>query len=157
MEQWQQAAPVYLVTYGEVLFALSEAAKRTWIAGGDIQAEAYYEDAIEQSLLQWTGSSDELSTFLTEPGIAYDPGNAFEQIATQKYVHLFMHGYEAWAEYRRTGFPDNMVQPLGRAVPTRQIYVETEQFNNTDNYYEALRNQFGQEEESQYFRVWWDR
>lgn len=154
---WEQDAPVYLVTYSELLFALAEAAKRGWVGGGDAQAEAYYELAIEQSLLQWTGSSAELATFLSEAGVAYDAGNAYSQIATQKYVHLFMNGYEAWAEYRRTGFPDDMVQPLGRDVPTRQMYTETEQFNNTDNYFQALLDQFGQEEESQYFRVWWDR
>lgn len=154
---WEQDAPVYLVTYSELLFAMSEAVKRTWIGGGDSQAEAYYEDAIEQSLLQWTGSADDLATFLSEPGIAYDPATAYEQIATQKYVHLFMNGYQAWAEYRRTGFPDDMVQPLGRAVPTRQMYIETEQFNNSENYLDALRSQFGQEQESPYFRVWWDQ
>lgn len=154
---WQQDAPVYLITYSELLFALSEAAKRTWIPGGDAQAQEHYEGGIEQSLLQWTGSNDDLAAFLTEPAIAYDPANAYEQIATQKYVHLFMHGYEAWAEYRRTGFPDDMVEPLGRPVPTRQMYVETEQFNNSENYSVALLEQFGQEQESQYFRVWWDQ
>ena len=153
---WKQDAPVYLVTYSELLFALSEAAKRGWIAGGDVEAQSYYEDAITQSVLQWTGSTADVAGFLAEPGIAYDAANAYRQIATQKYVHLFMNGYQAWAEYRRTGFPDDMATPLGRAVPTRQMYVETEQFNNTDNYLEALRRQFGQEQDSPYFLVWWD-
>ncbi len=153
---WAQDAPVYLVTYSELLFALAEGAKRGWVAGGDVQAEAYYNDAIEQSLLQWTGSNGSLANFLAEPAITYNAANGYEQIATQKYVHLFMNGYEAWAEYRRTGYPNNMVSPLGRAVPTRQMYVENEQFNNAENYAAAVQRQFNGEE-SLYGHVWWDQ
>jgi len=90
-----------------------------------------------------------------QPEIAYNPATAIEQIATQRWVHLFMHGYEGWAEYRRTGFPNNMVAPDGAAVPNRQIYIETEQFNNTENYNEAVQRQFGGSE-SLYGNVWWD-
>ena len=152
---WQQDAPVQLVTYAQVLFAMAEAAKLGWIAGGDAEAQTNYEAAIEQSLLQWTGSDEGLADFLAQPGIAYDPSNAIEQIATQRWIHLFMHGYEAWAEWRRTGYPDNMVEPGGAAVPRRQIYVEAEQFNNTKNYSDAVQRQFGGQE-SLYGRVWWD-
>ncbi len=152
---WQQDAPVQLVTYAQVLFAKAEAAKLGWIAGGDAEAQANYEAAIEQSLLQWTGTDEGLADFLAAPGIAYDPANAIKQIATQRWVHLFMHGYEAWAEWRRTGFPDNLVQPGGAAVPRRQMYIESEQFNNTKNYTDAVQRQFGGEE-SLYGRVWWD-
>ncbi len=153
---WQQDAPVYLVTYAQALFAQAEAAKRGWIAGGDTEAEAHYRHAIEQSLLQWTGSADGLDDFVNQPGIAYEAANAIEQISTQRWVHLFMHGYEAWAEWRRTGFPDNFVSPGGTPVPTRQIYIETEQFNNTENYNAAVQRQFNGED-GLYGRVWWDQ
>ncbi len=150
-----QDSEVHLVTYAQVLFAKAEAAKLGWIAGGDVEAQANYEAAIEQSFLQWTGSSDGIETFLAEPAIAYDPAQAIKQIATQRWVHLFMHGYEAWAEWRRTGYPDNLVEPEGAAVPNRLIYVESEQFNNTKNYNEAVQRQFGGTE-SLYGKVWWD-
>ncbi|AHM62204.1 hypothetical protein D770_19775 [Flammeovirgaceae bacterium 311] len=152
---WEQDAPVQLVTYAQALFAKAEAAKRGWISGGDAEAQANYEMAIEQSMLQWTGSTEGLEEFLAQPEIAYDPANAMEQIGTQRWVHLFMHGYEAWAEWRRTGYPDNMVAPGGTAVPTRLIYPETEQFNNTSSYREAVQRQFGAEE-GLYGKVWWD-
>ena len=34
-----------------------------------------------------------------------------ETVATQKYIHLYMHGTEAWSEYRRTGYPLTMLKP----------------------------------------------
>jgi len=34
-----------------------------------------------------------------------------ETVATQKYIHLYMQGTEAWSEYRRTGYPLTMLKP----------------------------------------------
>ncbi|PZX57725.1 SusD-like starch-binding protein associating with outer membrane [Algoriphagus ratkowskyi] len=150
-----QDAPIYLVTYAQALFAQAEAAKRGWISGGDASAEDNYKKAIVASMDQWGADKSTLNNFMTQPEIAYSPAMAMEQIATQRWVHLFMHGYEGWAEYRRTGYPNNMVSPGGSDVPNRQIYIETEQFNNTDNYNEAVQRQFGGPE-SLYGKVWWD-
>lgn len=151
-----QDAPVQLVTYAQVLFAQAEAAKLGWIAGGDAVAEARYKTAIEQSILQWTGSSTGSAAFLAQPGVTYNPATAIEQIATQRWIHLFMNGYEAWAEWRRTGLPNNFVSPGGAQVPRRLIYIESEQFNNTNSYNSAVQRQFnGQDELSG--RVWWDQ
>ena len=153
---WEQDAPVYLVTYAQVLFAKAEAAKLGWIPGDDVEAEANYSLAIENSILQWTGSTDGTTELLAQPDVAYDAGNAMKLIGTQRWLHLFMHGYEAWAEWRRTGFPDDLVSPGGVEVPRRQMYVDAEQFNNTDNYKEAVQRQFGGAE-SLYGRIWWDK
>lgn len=151
-----QDAPVQLVTYAQILFAQAEAAKLGWIPGGDVVAEARYRSAIEQSVIQWTGSNTGVAAFLAQPGVAYSPATAIEQIATQRWIHLFMNGYESWAEWRRTGFPNNFVTPGGAQVPRRLIYIEAEQFNNTDSYTEAVQRQFsGQDELSG--RVWWDK
>jgi hypothetical protein len=151
-----QDAFVSLVTYAQVLFAKAEAAKLNWIPGGDVEAKTNYDLAIGASLLQWTKTTAGTAAFLAQSGVVYDPAIAIEQIATQRYIHLFMHGYEAWAEWRRTGFPNNLVAPGGVNVPRRQIYIEAEQFNNTENYQEAVQRQFGGEE-SLYGRVWWDK
>ncbi|MEJ8800837.1 SusD/RagB family nutrient-binding outer membrane lipoprotein [Pontibacter sp. H249] len=151
-----QNAPVYLVTYAQALFAKAEAAKRGWISGGDEEAKKNYELAIQNSISQWTGSTTGASTLISQSGVAYNPANAIEQIATQRWIHLFMHGYEAWAEWRRTGYPDNLVAPAGAAVPNRQGYPADESFNNTENYNTALQRAFGGNN-SQYGKVWWDK
>lgn len=151
-DMYQQDAPVYLVTYAQTLFARAEAAAMGW-TGED--AESHYNAAVENSLLQWTGSTEGATDFLAQPEVAYDPANAIERISTQRYVHLFLHGFEAWAEYRRTGYPDMMVSPLGRDVPLRQSYTSDEALNNTANYEEAIERQFGGEN-NLYGRLWWD-
>jgi hypothetical protein len=67
-----------------------------------------------------------------------------------------MHGYEAWAEWRRTGYPDNLVSPGGRAVPLRLSYPSNEVFNNTTNYNDAVQRQFNGVD-GLYGKVWWDK
>ncbi|AKD05100.1 SusD/RagB family nutrient-binding outer membrane lipoprotein [Pontibacter korlensis] len=153
---YAQDAPIYLVTYAQVLFAQAEAAKRGWIPGGDAEAEALYNEAVEQSVLQWTASTDGVEELLSQPELAYDPARAIEQIATQRWVHLFMHGYEAWAEYRRTGYPNNLVAPGGAAVPNRQMYPDLEAQNNSVNYNEAIQRQF-EGTDGLYGQLWWDK
>lgn len=147
-----QDASIYLVTYAQVLFAMAEASERNWIDG---DTEELYNSAIEESIVQWTGSDEGVEEFLNDPEISFDPNNAMEQIANQRYVHLFMFGYEAWSEWRRTGYPNNLVEPGGAAIPTRLNYPDNEAFNNAENYNEAVQRQFGGEE-TIYGKVWWD-
>src|SRR5439155_26071250 len=73
---WKQDAPVYLVTYAQALFAKAEAAKRGWIAGGDAQAETCYNLAIQQSVLQWTGSTTGVTDLQNYASVKYNPSNA---------------------------------------------------------------------------------
>lgn len=148
-----QDAPVYLVTYAQVLFAMAEAAERNWISG---DVESLYNMAIEQSILQWTGTTDGVETFLNNPEITFDESRALEQIGNQRWVHLYMFGYEAWAEWRRTGFPNDLISPNGAEVPNRLSYPDNEAFNNQVNYDEAVQRQFNGQE-SIYGKVWWDR
>jgi len=154
----QATTPVYLVTYAEALFAQAEAAKRGWIGGGDAAAEEYYTTAIEASVQQWNGNTDGLESFLAQAEVQYNAEDAIEKIAYQKWVHLFMHGYEAWAEWRRTGFP--ILSPpennSGRDIPLRQAYPTQEFQNNQDNYQEAVQRAFGGEDEPEK-SVWWDK
>jgi hypothetical protein len=156
--QRQPGTPIYLVTYAQALFAQAEAAKTGWIAGGDIDAAQFYNDAIEASVRQWNGNDvTGLSDMMAEPAIAYDAANALKQIAYQRWVHLFMHGYEAWAEWRRTGFPV-LVAPTdnnGREIPRREGYPTQEAQNNSQHYSEAVQRLGGTND--LYGRVWWDK
>ena len=149
---YAQDAPVYLVTYAQALFAIAEAAERGWVTE---DVEEYYNMAVEQSFLQWTGSAEGVAAFLAQPEISLEGDRAIEQIANQRWVHLYMHGYEAWSEWRRTGYPDDLVSPVGTPIPTRLGYPDNEFFNNSDNYSEALQRQFGGDD-SLYGNVWWD-
>ncbi|SFC52632.1 Starch-binding associating with outer membrane [Zunongwangia mangrovi] len=150
---YAQDAPVYLVTSAQVYFAIAEAVSRGWVAGS---AEENYNMAIEQSIMQWTGSDAGVTSFLNQPEVAFDSSNAIESIANQRWVHLYMHGYEAWSEWRRTGFPAGFESPNGAEIPLRLSYPDNESFNNSENYEEAVSRQFDGEDLI-YGQVWWDQ
>lgn len=154
-----QNSPVYLVTYAQALFARAEAAKLGWITGGDVTAKTNYDLAIEQSIRQWTGAATDVPAYLTKPGILYDPINAIKQIATQRWVHLFLNGYEAWAEWRRTGHPVLVAAPgaNGDKIPRREGYPVQERANNTTNYNAAVAAFPHGGTDDLNARVWWDK
>ncbi len=154
-----QNAPVYLVTYAQALFAQAEAAKRGWIEGGDATAKANYETGIENSILQWTGSKSSVDAYLAQPSVVYDEANAIKQIAVQRWIHLFLNGYEAWAEWRRTGYPELVAAPgaNGDKIPRREAYPTIERSNNTENYNAAVAAfPYGGTDDLN-TRVWWDK
>ncbi len=70
------------------------------------------EEGIRASLEMWGAEVDE--DYIDEVLARYDAANAEgkkEIVLTQKYIHLFAQSFEAWAEYRRTGYPKSIVKP----------------------------------------------
>ena len=126
------SSPYSLMKYDEVLFIYSEAAKRGWIAGGDIAAADFYRQAITASIRFW-GSIDTNKIVITDRTIenflAKVPyNNTLEQIINQKYIALFWTGYEAWHEYRRTGYPDLVI-----GIATSNDHILPTRFQSPDN------------------------
>ena len=155
-----QNSPVYLVTYAQALFAKAEAAKLGWITGADVDAKINYDLAIEQSVRQWKNNDTTgLGQMRLNATVAYAPGTAIQQIATQRWVHLFLHGYEAWAEWRRTGYPALTAAPgaNGDLIPRREGYPLIEASNNTDNYNAAVAAFPYGGTDGLNTRVWWDK
>lgn len=135
------ASPYSHMKYDEVLFIFAEAIKRGWIDGGDALAEQYYNDAVRASIRFWsdvnkTGNPVSESTverFLAN--IPYD--GTLESILDQKYVALFWTGFEAWHEYRRTGYPALVIgegTQNDHVLPTRMAYPTIAIKTNPDNY-----------------------
>jgi hypothetical protein len=148
--------PAYLFTDAQVQFAMAEAAKRGWISGGDASAKTYYEAGIDASLAQYGVSN---AAYKSTAGIAYDPAKAIEQIATQRYIALFLDGWEAWAEFRRTGFPALVPGPNslnGTNIPRRVGYPTADATTNKANYDAAIVQQ-GWTNNSINNRMWWDK
>ncbi len=154
----QQNSPVYLVTYAQALFARAEAAKLGWIPGGDAEAEKNYTLAIEASVKQWNKDDvTGLGAMIANPEVKYNPADALKQIGYQRWVHLFLNGYEAWAEWRRTGYPQLQAPAnnSGRSIPRREAYPNQENLNNKAHYEEAVQRLGGTNDLNG--RVWWDR
>jgi hypothetical protein len=137
-----QLAPVYatggskgsilkarIISAAEVSFILAEAALNGYSVGS---AEDHYNDAIQHSLTTW-GKGDKFSTFIAEPGVAFD--GTVEQVITQKWVASWTAATEAWMDYRRTGFPALQAGPAATqpVVAVRFTYGNDELNNNTSN------------------------
>lgn len=154
-----QNSPANVMTYAQILFSQAEAVKLGWITG---DAKALYESAIKASIEQWIGVTAEtpalITAFLAQPDVAYDDAKALQQIATQKWVALFYQGNEAWAEWRRTGYPvltpaKNPLNPSGK-IPRRMGYPNTEQTLNKVNYDKAVASQGADTQDT---KLWWDK
>jgi hypothetical protein len=180
-----QNAPTYVTTYAQVLLAIAEANKLTWLPGGVAEAKSKYEAAIEASVRQWNrlsfqsyndnfdkqvekvpysttdkGDTTGLAAYLAQPDVAYNAIEAVKKIAYLRWLHLYMNGYEAWAEWRRTGYPNLTPAPNngGILIPRRQAYPVKEQNINGDNYRVAISSQPGLGgKDDLNGRVWWDQ
>lgn len=84
-----------LMEYSEVEFLLSEA--NGW-------SQVNYIKGVTASMQKWGVSSTAIAAF-----VAALPPATKANVLTQKYVALYMQPYEAWAEYRRTGYPDTSI------------------------------------------------
>lgn len=146
---------VPIFTYAQVLFAQAEMAQRNLVAG---DAEQLYEDAIKASWQFW-GVYDEskYNAFIADPDIAYSAADGLEKIITQKWVHQYLNGFEAWTDWRRTGYPDLDPAPDAvddRGIPRRLGYPSNARALNQANYDDVLTRQGP---DDNYTRVWWDK
>ncbi len=127
---------VPLATYSTVLFAMAEAVERGWMAGN---AETYYNDAIKASMEDWgVYDATDFATYIADANVAYDSANWKKSIGEQKWIALFLDGYEAWAEWRRLDYP--VLTPAVAAanasgeIPVRQAYPSDASLLNKENY-----------------------
>jgi len=163
--------PQPLLTAAEVNFLLAEAAENGWSVGGT--AQAYYEAGVRAAFNLWDGADGvDLGTavqsaYLLQPGVAYGTtpvdgaGNNFELIAEQKWFALYTISGEAFTEYRRTGYPDELLPSFDAAIittiPGRIPYATIEQSLNAASLDAAITAQAGMGVDGTYAgRVWWD-
>ncbi|AII50819.1 SusD/RagB family nutrient-binding outer membrane lipoprotein [Hymenobacter sp. APR13] len=147
-----------LLTYSEVCFLRAEAALRGWDSQGS--AQSWYETGVREAMaLAGVTDGAAITAYLNGPLVRFNPAQAQQQISTQKWLSLFGHsGFEAYAEYRRTGFPvlqqvPNQGETNGQ-VPRRMRYPSTEALQNPNGYQQALGRQGP---DLMTTRIWWDK
>jgi hypothetical protein len=110
----------------ETKFLKAEAALRGWIPGGDTEAETYYYEGINTSLEQYGVTDNDLDyesapqfyidgsvdvgTYIYDITVAFDDTDDYTntklaKIITQKWIANYPLGFEAWCDFRRTGYP----------------------------------------------------
>ncbi len=150
----RQDAPGLLMSYAEVCFLKAEAALNGWWNGN---AQQLYEEGVTANIQSYTGSgitSTQISSY-----IASLPPVSPEAIINQKWISFtFQNGFEAYADYRRTGYPvltDYNNNPINTSIyPNRFTYPATEVSLNSVHYNAAISQQ-GPDAAST--KVWWDK
>ena len=167
---WTVAAPnvpEFWVTYAQTSLLLAEAAKRGWVPGGDAQAKTYYENGIIADMDTYTLypgttpiSASDKAAYLAHPLVAYNATDAIKLINTQYWVVCIRNGTEAFANFRRTGFPALTKNPVpgnlgnGEDFVRRLSYPDVESSANAANYNAAKTAMGG---DFIYQRVFWDK
>jgi len=160
-------APEFWVTYAQTSLLLAEAAKKGWVPGGDAQAKIYYDNGIIADMDAYTLfpgttaiSASDKTGYLANPLVAYNATDAIKLINTQYWIVSIRNGTEAFANFRRTGFPALTKNPVRGALGTtedfirRLSYPNVEASANTANY-NAAKTAMGGDVLTG--RVFWDK
>ena len=170
-------AKVPFMTYDEIMFILAEMANKGIISGGEIAARTYYEAGVKASCEYWNtmlenvtnwGSvsapssitSMDITLLLRSELAGWDYfTNKNELIANQKFLALFWHGFQAYHEIRRTGYPE---LTIGAATyyndykfPSRFAYPNNTVGTNSANMQVALERMGG--DNDMHTPVWWSK
>lgn len=164
----------------EAYFLRAEAALNGWNAGGS--AEELYKKGIETSLKDWKITDPAIIAAYTQsiavpiapgdvensPAVADIPvkwGNTEsiqrQQIGTQKWLAIYPDGIEAWAEFRRSGYPkmypvvqsDNSDLPQGTFIK-RLPYPSSEAATNAEELKKGVQLLNGPDNAAT--KLWWD-
>ncbi|GAA0541365.1 SusD/RagB family nutrient-binding outer membrane lipoprotein [Chitinophaga japonensis] len=182
---------IQLMTAAETWFLKAEAALYGWEGAGD--AGSNYNEGIRASFAQYQledkyaayASNNTYtarpytdpknadnnvpagSPYLSNITIRWDPGatpaQKLERIITQKWIAMFPEGEEAWAEFRRTGYPKLFPVVLNYSngkISTEQFirrinFCQLEYATNPQGVARALQALGGPDNGGT--RLWWDR
>ena len=160
-------APMFFVTAAQTQLLLAEATFRGWVTNGSTAAQ-YFTAGIKAHMDQMA-MYDVASTISSPDRDMYadahplETGRELVQINTQYWIASFLNGPEAFANFRRTGYPALTPNPYGQPnnpdVPNgtfiRRIGYPTSELSvNTENVNAAVAT-MGPDKLST--RVWWDK
>lgn len=183
--------PVYWMKASEVLFLKAEGALAGFQMGGT--AKEFYQAGIRMSFSE--NKVSEVDSYLNSmkvPSNYTDVANSklsaeapskitvkwndnqgggeenLERIITQKYLAVFPNGQEAWSEWRRTGYPRQIVVAENKTNSNIQIgngfdkggvrrlpYPRSEYDQNSENVRQAI-SQYLNGVDDAATKVWWD-
>jgi hypothetical protein len=179
--------PLLWMNAAEVAFLKAEGQLRGWDMGGS--AKDLYNEGIALSFQQhglaseannYAASAATPAAYADPKGIiahnfgpnstiqvkwndSGDPEENLERIITQKWIAIYPLGNEAWAEFRRTGYPKLapvVLNKSGGAVPTgsfarRLTFSDREYIENGDNVRAAVGLLGGPDNMGT--KLWWDK
>lgn len=182
MPNFSSSSPMPVFTAAETMFLLAEAALNNWISE---DPQECYNNGIRLSMEQYGIGGSRTEEYLsdnesvpadhkndprgekydydrkTQVTVAWDPAadneTKLEKIITQKWIAMYPLGLEAWAEFRRTGYPElnPVMDNLSGGKITDNVrgmrrlrYPYTEKNLNETNYNAALSLLGGEDSEA---------
>lgn len=156
-------APEFFITHAQTQLLLAEAAFRGFITG---TPATYYNAGVKAHMdqLRQFDANAVVSSAAQDAYLAanpFDPARALELINTQYWVASFLNGPEAWANFRRSGFPALAPNPYPSADASvkggfvrRLVYPVREKSVNAENYSAAVARMGA---DNLATRVFWDK
>ena len=147
-----------LMNCSEVMFLIAEAIIKGYADGN---AAEWYHKGIVASFDYYCKTAPD-ADYLSQPEVAFDAGKGLQQIMTQKWIAQIFVGYEAWFDFKRTGYPemepliDNRNPTRPGEIPSRFYYPEDEQTLNTANYGLSISRQAGGRDDIN-TKLWWEK
>ena len=158
----KNSAPVFFVTAAQSQLLLAEAAQRGWVTTGT--AKGYYDAGVKLHMEQLASfdAAAAVPAAAIQPYLDANPfsaATALVQINTQYWIASFLNGPEAFANFRRSGFPALTPNPYpGKAITgafiRRLTYPNSEISVNSVNIQAAIAKQGADNLDT---RVWWDK
>ena len=159
-------APLFLVTYSQTQLLLAEARLRGWVTVGT--AEGYYNAGVTAHMNQMADydagsavSSQAITDYLTANPYLTGGTQAqqLEQINDHYWIASFLNGPEAFANFRRSGYPALAPNPFpGKDISgdfiRRMTFPTSELAVNKTNLEAAIGRQGADNLDT---RVWWDK
>jgi hypothetical protein len=140
--------PGVWLSYWEQELTIAEAANRGWISQ---DGKTHYDNGVIASMDFYNVSADDSNDYIAnkQPYVAGMAG--LTRTLEQKYIAFAENSdQESFFTTRRTGVPTYVYSTFNgieddETYPVRWTYPSSEQIYNAENYYNALRSQFGAE------------
>jgi hypothetical protein len=154
-------ARAYLLTASQTNLLIAEAITKGWVSGN---AKDYFDAGVKAHMDQVSemDANSVVSSVAADAYLAANPFSAttaLEQINTQYWISCFLNGPEAFANFRRSGFPKLAPNPFpGKAIKgdfiNRLTYPNSEISVNSVNVKGAIANQGADDLDT---KVWWHK
>lgn len=160
-------APCIFMLYDETEFIKAEAVERGFISGS---APTFLEAGIRGSMEYWeVEDASAIDAYVTSALDRYDSGDFEQFIGEEKWVALYMQGFQGWSEWRRLDFEGILEAPesgplypsgvVDYGIALRFVYPRDEASLNGDNLEAAINNFLGgdgADSDNQGVQLWWD-
>jgi len=160
-ELLDNADPFIIMTHAEIEFLRAEMVMKGWNNSGPGAgtAEEHFNRGVTSSMLQWDifGPTKDITLAEVNAYLAANPfDGTMEMLHTQHWIANFFQWHEAYANWRRTGFPtltpvDYPGNDTGGQIFRRYRYASYEIANNNANLQAG-----GTMPDDMMTRIWWD-